>query len=506
MGSAFAVSTAMLWGMEARPVRVEVSLSSGLPGIAIVGRPDPAVSEARSRVRCALRSSGFKVPRESITVNLSPGELRKSGTAFDLPIAVAILAATRQIPVAGLDACLVVGELSLAGEVLPVRGLMAYADLARRQGKCLVAPRGRIVELGEGLRGRFVSSLAQLRAPVGEAGEEMAAVVPEPLSGADVPDFSEVAGQRLAKRALLVAAAGRLGVLMVGPPGIGKTMLARCVPGILPELSEEEHYETMLVHSVAGVDDAGVVARMRPFRSPHHTASAASLVGGGRPVKPGEISLAHNGVLFLDELGEFSRSALQSLRQPMEEKVVRIARVEGSYEFPCDFQFVAASNPCPCGHLGDPSGSCRCTEAAIASYRAKLAGPLGDRIDVVVGLERPSASELFGSGEGAWDTAGMRSKVGAARERASWRRARREHAVPAGRGSSKVLRMLQECELAGPALRAFEGLARAQGLSVRAMVSVLRIARAIADVEDCAEVGEGHVLEAVGMRDRGVVS
>ncbi len=504
MPAPLSVTTAMVWGMSAQVVNVEVSMSGGLPGIVIVGRPDSSVMESRSRVRCAIRASGFRVPREAVTVNLSPSEVRKSGTAFDLPIALAILAASGQISRKGLRDCLVVGELSLQGEIRPVRGVMAYAELARERGLRLICPAQPLTGHGhDGIDGRFVHTLGEFGGGVTEAGEPLETVTRGGEAPSD-PDFSEIAGQEVAKRGIAIACAGNLGMLMVGPPGIGKTMLARCVPGILPRLDDEERFETMLVHSVAGVSDSRVEAGLRPFRAPHHSASVAGLVGGGRPVRPGEVSLAHKGVLFLDELGEFPANTLQSLRQPMEERRVRVVRAEGSYEFPCDFQLIAASNPCPCGHLGDVGTTCTCSATAIQGYRSKLTGPLTDRIDIMCTLDRPQAADIL-SGALGTSSDDLRGLVESAREFASWRHS--ESMILSGerprteRMTSRVARMVEEYQLTGEAVDKLNSASLMGALSVRGIVSVLRIARTIADMEQRERVELLQVLEALCYRD-----
>lgn len=498
----YAVHAACIRGVEAFSVTVEVSASGSIPGISIVGMADAAVLDARSRIRCALRSSGFEVPRSSFTVNLAPGDIRKTGSGFDLPIAVAVLALSNQIPLSDLDDCLFVGELGLDGSVCGVKGEVAYQLLARERGLRLISGHSKDHVAIAGVEQRYLDRLDGLREGIERASKTFMNNRSEDEIRLSVLDYSDVIGQEVAKRGITVAATGSLGMLMIGSPGSGKSMLARRMTGILPPISEREQQEALCIHSVMGEPTEMLLAGSRPFRSPHHSISSAGLVGGGRPVRPGEISLAHGGVLFLDELAEFSSQTLQMLRQPLEDGAVRIVRVDGSYSFPAHFQLIAASNPCPCGYLGDREVTCRCSDAAIERYQNKLGGPLADRIDLILNVARPDA-RLIVQGEEGMSTQEMRAQVERGRAFCAWRRQhmkKSEASVHAISGGMDVA--ISEFDLDGAGQDMLLDIAHRNHLTGRGIVRLCRIARTIADIDETERVNSMHLLEASQLQGR----
>jgi magnesium chelatase family protein len=503
------VNSCAVVGLDGEIVEVEVDIANGMPHFAIVGLPDAAVQEAKDRVRSAIKNSGYLFPNQRVTVNLAPADLRKEGPSYDLPIATAILMASGQAPELPVEAVFL-GELSLDGQVRHTNGILPMVGLAYERGfRRVFVPEtdSKEASLVSGMEVLPVPSLSRLATHLREFDPIEAVVPPNPEEPADAPavdgvDFCDIRGQEHVKRALEVAASGGHNVLMVGPPGSGKTLLARSMPTVLPRMTPEEALEVTKIYSVAGMlPGSSPLVRSRPFRAPHHTISHAGLVGGGRLPRPGEITLSHRGVLFLDELPEFAHSVLESIRQPLEDRLVTVSRAQGNVTFPANFMLVAAMNPCPCGYHGDTSRHCSCSESVATRYRHRISGPLMDRVDIFVEVPRVEYEKLTNGGPSETSSE-VRTRVEGCREAGRRRFSESRISANAEMGPVEVREFCQR--FLDDAAKGLMKMAVNQlALSARSFHRVLKVARTVADLGGSEVITSAHVAEALQYRQRG---
>lgn len=499
------IHSAALSGLSACVIEVEIDSSRGMPSWEIVGLPDTSVKESKERVRTALKNQGFDIPPRRIVINLAPASIKKEGPSFDLAIAIAMLAATEQAPLETLDRFLFIGELGLDGSIRPVKGMLPLALAMKEGGKAMVTSLANGSEAAmSGISTYAFGTLADVVAFL-YAPESVT-----PLARPDIDallrtapqtsvDFADIKGQQEAKRAMEIAAAGGHNLIMIGSPGAGKTMLARAMPSIMPPLSVAECLECSKIHSVAGLlSDRHPLVTERPFRAPHHTSSQASLIGGGRMPTPGEVSLSHNGILFMDEFPEFQKNVLEALRQPLEDGVVTISRVSAQYTFPCNFLLVASMNPCPCGYLNDPKHECTCSDASITRYRRKVSGPLLDRFDIQLEVMPIAFSDLYDENVKEEPSAAIRTRVMRARE-IQLARFKSTPGIYCNSNMSQA-HLQAYCQLDQASKKLLERAFEKLGISARAHNRILKLARTIADLAESEAITSSHIAEAIQYR------